>query len=119
MHDKACHHYITYSTPPSWSAQCCKLAAPENINKTAMLPFAVQEKGHEDLTALVTEQFTKQGLTGDKAKAAAEEEIWGFAGPIESVKRLAYVLSTIAWLASAHHAAVNFGTCHTLVLPAA
>ena len=42
-------------------------------------------------------------------KAAAEEEVWGFAGPIPSVEKLTWVLTTIAWIASGHHAAVNFG----------
>ncbi len=39
----------------------------------------------------------------------SEEELWGFSGPIPSVSRLVTVLATIAWLASGHHAAVNFG----------
>ncbi len=53
-----------------------------------------QEHGHPDLVAL--------GLR-------TEAEVWGFAGPIPSVERLVHVLATIAWLASGHHAAVNFG----------
>jgi hypothetical protein len=40
---------------------------------------------------------------------AAEEEVWGFAGPIPSLEKLVWVLTTIAWTASGHHAAVNFG----------
>ncbi|GLC42161.1 hypothetical protein PLESTM_001298800 [Pleodorina starrii] len=39
----------------------------------------------------------------------SEEQLWGFKGPIPSVSRLVTVLTTIAWLASGHHAAVNFG----------
>lgn len=38
-----------------------------------------------------------------------EEAVWGFKGPIPSVDVLVQVLATIAWVASAHHAAVNFG----------
>ncbi|GIL91409.1 hypothetical protein Vretimale_17802 [Volvox reticuliferus] len=38
-----------------------------------------------------------------------EEELWGFAGPIPSIDKLQRVLATIAWVASGHHAAVNFG----------
>ncbi|KAL4458477.1 hypothetical protein ABPG75_013342 [Micractinium tetrahymenae] len=38
-----------------------------------------------------------------------EAKVWGFAGPIGSVKQLTRVLTTIAWTASAHHASVNFG----------
>jgi hypothetical protein len=38
-----------------------------------------------------------------------EAEVWGFAGPIPSLDVLTQVLATIAWVASAHHAAVNFG----------
>ena len=45
-------------------------------------------------------------------KAAAEEEVWGFAGLIPSVEKLTWVLTTIAWTASGHHAAVNFGLHH-------
>ncbi|GLC42164.1 hypothetical protein PLESTB_000637500 [Pleodorina starrii] len=39
----------------------------------------------------------------------SEEQLWGFKGPIDKVSRLVTVLTTIAWLASGHHAAVNFG----------
>lgn len=40
---------------------------------------------------------------------ASEEEVWGFAGPISTQQQLVRVLTTIAFTASAHHAAVNFG----------
>ncbi|GLC38394.1 hypothetical protein PLESTB_001582500 [Pleodorina starrii] len=40
---------------------------------------------------------------------SSEEQLWGFQGPIPSVSRLVTVLTTLAWLASGHHAAVNFG----------
>ena len=49
------------------------------------------------------------GKDAAAVKAAAEEEIWGFSGPIPSVEKLTWVLTTIAWTASGHHAAVNFG----------
>lgn len=40
---------------------------------------------------------------------ASEEDIWGFSGPIATQQQLVRVLTTIAFTASAHHAAVNFG----------
>ncbi|GLI71453.1 hypothetical protein VaNZ11_016671 [Volvox africanus] len=52
-------------------------------------------EGHPDLL--------KFGLRKD------EKQLWGFTGPIPSVDKLGHVLATIAWLASGHHAAVNFG----------
>ncbi|GIL59444.1 hypothetical protein Vafri_14121 [Volvox africanus] len=55
----------------------------------------VKTEGHPDLL--------KFGLR------KSEEQLWGFKGPIPSIPKLVHVLATIAWLASGHHAAVNFG----------
>jgi hypothetical protein len=52
-----------------------------------------QNKGHADL----------RHFEPDEVKA------WGFAGPIATLEQLVYVLTTIAWTTSGHHAAVNFG----------
>ncbi|GLC52505.1 hypothetical protein PLESTB_000637300 [Pleodorina starrii] len=55
----------------------------------------VKTEGHPDLLRFGLRQ--------------SEEQLWGFKGPIDKVSRLVTVLTTIAWLASGHHAAVNFG----------
>ncbi|PNW74735.1 hypothetical protein CHLRE_12g512300v5 [Chlamydomonas reinhardtii] len=54
----------------------------------------VKIEGHPDLVAF--------GLK-------TEQQVWGFTGPIARRSDLVHVLATIAWLASGHHAAVNFG----------
>ncbi|KXZ51371.1 hypothetical protein GPECTOR_13g860 [Gonium pectorale] len=54
----------------------------------------VKTEGHPDLV--------KFGLR-------TEAEVWGFTGPIPSVAKLVHILATIAYMTSAHHAAVNFG----------
>ncbi|KAG2452554.1 hypothetical protein HYH02_002791 [Chlamydomonas schloesseri] len=54
----------------------------------------VKTEGHGDLVAF--------GLK-------TEQQVWGFTGPIAKRGDLVNVLATIAWLASGHHAAVNFG----------
>jgi len=45
----------------------------------------------------------------DTAWTAAEKEVWGFSGNIPTIDALAWICTTIAWTASGHHAAVNFG----------
>jgi len=67
----------------------------------------VKDVAHGDIGAVV--RAKSNGKSPAAVKAAAEEEIWGFAGPIPSVEKLTWVLTTIAWIASGHHAAVNFG----------
>ncbi len=62
----------------------------------------MQEEGHPDLRPYL---MRKLGISAD----AADAEIWGFAGEISSIPALVCILVTIAWTASAHHAAVNFG----------
>ncbi|KAG2445991.1 hypothetical protein HXX76_000594 [Chlamydomonas incerta] len=54
----------------------------------------VKTEGHPDIVAF--------GLK-------SEQQVWGFTGPIAKRSDLVHVLATIAWLASGHHAAVNFG----------
>lgn len=50
----------------------------------------VQEKGHPDVTAALEEQLKKGGLDPATAKTAAEQEVWGFNGPIPGVDKLAW-----------------------------
>jgi len=53
----------------------------------------VKDVGHQDVKLVQPDEATA----------------WGFAGPIDSLGKLVRVLTTIAFIASAHHAAVNFG----------
>eukprot|EP00775_Hariotina_reticulata_P007328 gene7328-7540_t len=69
----------------------------------------VKEQGHPDVLEIVEDLLRKGGLDKDTAKTAAEQEVWGFSGPIPNVDALAWICTTIAWTASGHHAAVNFG----------
>ena len=62
----------------------------------------MQNEGHPDLV--------KFGIR-------SEEKVWGFTGPIPSIAKLTHVLTTMAWLASSHHAAVNFGQYDYSSLP--
>ncbi|KAF6251346.1 lipoxygenase [Scenedesmus sp. NREL 46B-D3] len=68
-----------------------------------------KEKGHVDVTDALAEQLVAGGLDAATAATAAEQEVWGFSGAIPTTNKLAWILTTIAWTASGHHAAVNFG----------
>ncbi|KAG2491172.1 hypothetical protein HYH03_010384 [Edaphochlamys debaryana] len=50
-----------------------------------------------------------EGHPDAKLSGRDEEQVWGFEGPIPSIDELVQILVTIAYMASAHHAAVNFG----------
>eukprot|EP00775_Hariotina_reticulata_P007333 gene7333-7545_t len=69
----------------------------------------VKEQGHPDVLEVVEDLLRKGGLDKETAKTAAEQEVWGFSGPIPTIDALAWICTTIAWTASGHHAAVNFG----------
>ncbi|EFN59698.1 hypothetical protein CHLNCDRAFT_33552 [Chlorella variabilis] len=64
--------------------------------------------GDEELQAWWAE-VKAEGHPDLKLVEPDEAAVWGFAGPIPDVPTLVHVLATIAWTASAHHAAVNFG----------
>jgi hypothetical protein len=50
----------------------------------------LQEDGHGDVTNLVADQLAAGGLDAAAAKRAAEQEVWGFAGAIPSIDKLAW-----------------------------
>ncbi|KAG2491170.1 hypothetical protein HYH03_010382 [Edaphochlamys debaryana] len=65
--------------------------------------------GDEELQAWWAEVKAEGHPDPVKVCGRTEAEVWGFEGPIPSIDKLVHVLVTIAYMASAHHAAVNFG----------
>jgi predicted pyridoxine 5'-phosphate oxidase superfamily flavin-nucleotide-binding protein len=50
----------------------------------------LQEKGHVDVTDVLAEQLAAGGLDPATAAVAAEQEVWGFSGPIPTLNKLAW-----------------------------
>jgi hypothetical protein len=50
----------------------------------------LQAEGHRDVVEVLADQLQAGGLDADTAAVAAEQQVWGFDGPIPSIKKLAW-----------------------------